>query len=163
MTTDQPEPMGRALGANQTADLAEALNAILADVFALYIKTKSFHWHVTGPHFRDYHLLLDEQATQLFAITDLIAERVRKLGGGTLRSIGDIARRQRLKDNDTAVATAGGMLGQLRRDNTQLAAEMREAHALCDAQGDVATAGLLETAIDEAEARVWFLTASGEA
>jgi starvation-inducible DNA-binding protein len=162
MTSAQPEPLRSARGTNHTADLAEALNAILADVFALHIKTKGFHWHVTGPHFRDYHLLLDEQATQLFAITDLIAERVRKLGGGTLRSIGDIARRQRLTDNDAAVATAGEMLVELYRDNARLAAEMREAHALCDAHGDVATAGLLETAIDEAEARVWFLTASGE-
>jgi starvation-inducible DNA-binding protein len=162
MTLERSEDAHVEHGANRTADLADALNAILADVFALYIKTKSFHWHVTGPHFRDYHLLLDEQATQLFAITDFIAERVRKLGGRTLRSIGDIARCQRVGDFNADTAPAGAMLEELCRDNTQLAAEMRDAHAHCNANGDVATAGLLETSIDEAEARVWFLTAAQE-
>jgi len=163
MISDRSETLHSEIGANQISDLTDALNSILADVFVLYIKAKNFHWHVAGPHFRDYHLLLDEQATQLFAITDLIAERVRKLGGATLRWIGDIARRQRLMDNDAGVVTAGEMLAELRRDNALLVAEMRETHALCDVHGDVATAGLLETSIDEAEARVRFLTAAGGA
>jgi starvation-inducible DNA-binding protein len=153
--TDAGDP-----GANKETDLAGALNAILADVFALYVKTKSFHWHVTGPHFRDYHLLLDQQAGQLFAMTDLAAERVRKLGGATLRSIGDIARRQRLPDSDDASLTSDAMLAELRRDNAQLADSLREAHDLCDERSDVATAGLLETWIDEAEGRIWFLAAT---
>jgi starvation-inducible DNA-binding protein len=144
-------------GANAVHDIAGALNALLADVLALYMKTKNFHWHVSGPHFRDYHLMLDEQAGQIFAITDAIAERVRKLGGTTLRSIGHIARLQRMSDNDADYVTARDMLAELREDSVQLAARMREAHDLCDEHGDVATASLLETWIDEAEGRAWFL------
>ena len=149
------------LGANATRDIAGALNALLADVFALYVKTKNFHWHVSGPHFRDYHLMLDEQGEQLFAITDDIAERVRKIGGTTLRSIGQIGRMQRVLDNDAEYVTPEDMLAELRDDNKQLAASMREAHGLCDEHGDVATASVLETWIDEAERRVWFLFEAG--
>src|SRR6266404_8851015 len=138
-------------------DISGALNALLADVYALYIKTKNFHWHVSGPHFRDYHLLLDEQADQIFAIGDTIAERVRKLGGMTLRSIAHIARLKRVLDNDADYVTPLDMLAELRDDNKDLAAHMREAHGLCDEHGDVATASLLEVWIDEAERRVWFL------
>jgi len=145
------------LGANASKDIAGALNAILADTFALYMKTKNFHWHVSGPHFRDYHLLLDEQADQIFASTDVIAERVRKIGGNTLRSIGDISRKQRLADNDAAYVTPDDMLAELRDDNQRVVASMREAHGLCDEHEDVATASLLEVFIDEAERRVWFL------
>jgi starvation-inducible DNA-binding protein len=145
------------LGANATKDIAGALNAILADTFALYMKTKNFHWHVSGPHFRDYHLLLDEQAEQIFASTDVIAERVRKIGGNTLRSIGDISRQQRLADNDANYVTPDDMLAELRDDNQRVVASMREAHGLCDEHEDVATASLLEVFIDEAERRVWFL------
>ena len=145
------------LGANATKDMAGALNAILADTFALYMKTKNFHWHVSGPHFRDYHLLLDEQAEQIFASTDVIAERVRKIGGNTLRSIGDIARHQRLADNDANYVDPQDMLAELRDDNQRVVASMREAHGLCDEHEDVATASLLEVFIDEAERRVWFL------
>jgi starvation-inducible DNA-binding protein len=126
-------------------------------VFALYIKTKNFHWHLSGPHFRDYHLLLDEQGEQLFAITDAVAERVRKIGGTTLRSIGHIGRLQRVLDNDADYVTPLDMLAELRDDNKQLAVNMREAHSLCDEHGDVASASLLENWIDEAERRVWFL------
>jgi starvation-inducible DNA-binding protein len=138
-------------------DIPPALTALVADVFALYLKTKNFHWHMSGPHFRDYHLLLDEQATQLFDITDTIAERARKVGGTTLKSIGHIARLQRLRDNDAEFVTPRDMLAELREDNRQLAASMRELHELCDEHGDVATASLLEVWIDEAERRVWFL------
>jgi starvation-inducible DNA-binding protein len=138
-------------------ELSGALNPVLADLFALYLKTKNFHWHVSGPHFRDYHLLLDEQADQILATTDAIAERVRKLGGTTLRSIGAIARLQRVRDNDAAYVAPPDMLVELHADNTQLAARLREAHALCDAHGDVATASLLEVWVDEAERRAWFL------
>ena len=138
-------------------DIAGALNALLADVFALYIKTKNFHWHMSGPHFRDYHLLLDDQAEQIFAMTDDTAERVRKIGGTTLRSVGHIARLQRLLDNDAGFVTPLDMLAELREDNKQLAATMREVHGLCDEHGDVATASLLENWIDEAERRTWFL------
>lgn len=145
------------LGANAVSDIAGALTALLADTFALYLKTKNFHWHVSGPHFRDYHLLFDEQASEIFAATDPIAERVRKLGGTTLRSVGHLARLQRLADNDADYVAPNDMLTELRDDNTQLAARMREAHQLCDEHGDVATASLLETWIDEAERRVWFL------
>jgi starvation-inducible DNA-binding protein len=123
----------------------------------LYLKTKNFHWHVSGPHFRDYHLLLDEQADQLYAMTDPIAERARKVGGTTLRSIGHIARVQRVKDNDADYVTPLDMLAELREDNGQLAARLREAHNVCDEHGDVATASLLEVWIDETERRVWFL------
>ena len=145
------------LGANATRDIAAALNALLADVFALYLKTKNFHWHVSGPHFRDYHLMLDEHGDQLFGITDDVAERVRKIGGTTLRSIGQIGRLQRVLDNDADYVTADDMLAELRDDNKQLAASMRETHGLCDEHGDVATASLLENWIDQAERRVWFL------
>jgi len=145
------------LGANAVKGISDALNALLADIFALYVKTKNFHWHVSGPHFRDYHLLLDEQASQIFATTDPIAERVRKLGGTTLRSIGHIAHLQRASDNDAEFVGPHDMLSELREDNSQLAARMREAHTLCHEHGDVATASLLEVWIDEAERRVWFL------
>ena len=145
------------LGAEATKDLAGALNALLADLFALYLKTKNFHWHVSGPHFRDYHLLLDEQADQIFAITDTVAERVRKLGGATLHSIGHIAKLQRIKDNDADFVTPQDMLAELRDDNLRLISQMRETHSLCDERRDVATASLLEVWIDEAERRVWFL------
>ena len=138
-------------------DISGALNALLADMFALYLKTKNFHWHVSGPHFRDYHLLLDEQADQIFATTDAIAERVRKLGGTTLRSIGHIGRLQRLLDNDAEYVTPLDMLAELRDDNKQLTASLREAHAVCDEENDVATASLIEVWIDEAERRTWFL------
>jgi len=149
------------LGAQATKDVSAALNRLLADVFALYLKTKNFHWHLSGPHFRDYHLLLDEQADQLFATTDPIAERVRKLGGTALRSIGQISRLQRVKDNDADYVTAGDMLAELREDNQALAAQMRQAHVVCDEHGDVATASLIEVWIDEAERRVWFLYETG--
>ena len=138
-------------------DIAGALNALLADTFALYLKTKNFHWHMSGPHFRDYHLLLDEQADQLYATTDPIAERVRKLGEVTVHSIGEIARLSRVLDNDAAYVEALDMLAELRDDNQTMAARMREAHGLCDEHGDVATASLLEVWIDEAERRTWFL------
>ena len=149
------------LGANATRDISGALNALLADVFTLYLKTKNFHWHVSGPHFRDYHLLLDEQAAQIFSMTDDIAERVRKIGGTTLHSIGQIARLQRLPDNDADYVTPDDMLAELRQDNQQLAAAMRETHELCDEHGDVATASLLENWTDETERRVWFLYETG--
>jgi starvation-inducible DNA-binding protein len=138
-------------------DIAAQLNPLLADVFAIYLKTKNFHWHMRGAHFRDYHLLLDEQGEQLFAITDDIAERVRKIGGTTLRSIGDIARRQRITDNDADALVPAKMLTELRDDNLRLAAFMLEAHQVCDKYDDVATASLLENWIDEAQRRAWFL------
>ena len=137
--------------------VAAALNGLLADAFALYMKTKNFHWHVSGPHFRDYHLLLDEQADQLFGSTDILAERVRKIGGTTLRSIGDIAKRQSLADNDAAFVAPGDMLRELMVDNKAMAAAMRKAHEVADKAQDVATASLLENFIDETEKRVWFL------
>jgi starvation-inducible DNA-binding protein len=145
------------LGIEATRDIAGALNILLADLFALYLKTKNFHWHVSGPHFRDYHLLLDEQAAQIFAITDTVAERARKVGGTTLRSIGQIGRLQRVLDNDADYVSPLDMLAELRDDNMQLAAHMRVTHGVCDAHGDVATASLLEVWIDEAEHRVWYL------
>jgi len=134
-----------------------ALNLLLADTFALYLKTKNFHWHMSGPHFRDYHLMLDEQGEQVFAMTDDIAERVRKIGGMTLRSIGHIAKLQRISDNDADFVSAQDMLSELRDDNLNMAARMREAHEVCDDAGDVASASLLENWIDEAERRAWFL------
>ncbi len=145
------------LGANAARDVSGALNAVLADVFTLYLKTKNFHWHMSGPHFRDYHLLLDEQSDQIFAMTDVIAERVRKIGGTTLKSIGHIARLQRIEDNDADFVTPLDMLAELRDDNQRLAASLRETHSLCDDAGDVATASLLEVWIDETEKRIWFL------
>jgi starvation-inducible DNA-binding protein len=149
------------LGSQAIKDISAALNLLLADFFALYLKTKNFHWHVSGPHFRDYHLLLDEQADQLYATTDPIAERVRKLGGATLHSIGQIGRLQRVVDNDADYVTPSDMLAELREDNQQLAARMRQAHHVCDEHGDVATASLIEVWIDEAERRVWFLYEAG--
>jgi len=145
------------LKSNAVQDIAGALNALLADMFALYLKTKNFHWHVSGPHFRDYHLLLDEQGEQIFATTDDIAERVRKIGGTTVRSIGHIARLQRILDNDADFVTPMDMLAELREDNKQLVASLRETHDICDEHGDVASASLLENWIDEAERRTWFL------
>jgi len=145
------------LGSEAVRDIAAALNTLLADMFALYLKTKNFHWHMSGPHFRDYHLLLDEQADQIFATTDAMAERVRKVGGTTLRSIGQIGRLQRVSDNDADYVTPLDMLAELRDDNEQLAARLRETHGVCDEHGDVATASLLENWIDEAEHRVWYL------
>jgi starvation-inducible DNA-binding protein len=142
---------------NAVRDLSGALNILLADMFGLYLKTKNFHWHVSGPHFRDYHLLLDEHCDQIFATTDTIAERVRKIGGTTLRSIGHIGRLQRIEDNDADFVTPMDMLAELRDDNKQLVARMREIHDLCEEHGDVATASLLEVWIDEAERRTWFL------
>ena len=139
------------------ADIAGALNALLADVFALYLKTKNFHWHMSGPHFRDYHLLLDDHGDQLFAMTDEIAERVRKIGGTTLRSIGHIARLQRIPDNDAEYVTPQDMLSELREDEKALVSSMRAVHTVCDEAGDVATASLLENWIDQGERRVWFL------
>jgi starvation-inducible DNA-binding protein len=155
----------KGLGNEATRDISGALNALLADFFALYLKSKNFHWHVSGPHFRDYHLLLDEQADQIFATTDPIAERVRKLGGITLHSIGHISRLQRILDNDAEFVTPLDMLAELREDNQRLADRMRETHGVCDEYGDVATASLLEVWIDEAERRAWFLfeaTRAGE-
>jgi starvation-inducible DNA-binding protein len=140
-----------------TRDISAALNGVLADVFALYMKIKNFHWHMSGPHFRDYHLLLDEQSDQVFAMTDPIAERVRKVGGMTLRSIGHIARSQRVLDNDAAYVEPLDMLGELQEDNKDLVARMREAHATCEAHGDIASASLIEVWIDETERRSWFL------
>jgi len=149
------------LGSNATRDISGALNALLADVFALYMKTKNFHWHVSGPHFRDYHLLFDEQAAELFAMTDPIAERVRKVGGTTLHSIGDIARHQRLADNDAPYVEPSDMIAELREDNQALVASLRETHDLCDEERDWATASLIEEWIDQAEKRIWFLFESG--
>jgi starvation-inducible DNA-binding protein len=145
------------LKSNATRDISGALTTLLADVFALYVKTKNFHWHMSGSHFRDYHLMLDEQADQIFATTDDIAERARKIGGTTLRSIGHIGRLQRVLDNDADYVTPLDMLSELRDDNKQLAAHMRETHALCDEHDDIATASLLENWIDQAERRTWFL------
>lgn len=145
------------LGANATKDITGALNALLADTFALYLKTKNFHWHMSGPHFRDYHLMLDDQGSELFAMTDVLAERARKLGGNTLRSIGDISRQQRIADNDADYVDPQDMLAELRDDTQRFIVSMREAHDVCDEHGDVGTTSLLETYIDEAEKRVWFL------
>ena len=145
------------LNSNAVRDVAAALNLLLADAFALYIKTKNFHWHVSGSHFRDYHLLLDEQADQIFAMTDALAERVRKIGATTLRSVGHIARLQRILDNDAEYVTPLDMLAELRDDNKQMAAAMREAHGVCEENEDVAGASLIEVWIDETERRTWFL------
>ena len=145
------------LTSNATLYVSAGLNLLLADMFALYLKTKNFHWHMSGPHFRDYHLMLDEQGEQILATTDALAERVRKIGGTTLRSISHIARLQRVLDNDADYVTPPDMLAELRDDNKQLAAHMRETHGLCDEHGDVASASILEIFIDEAERRAWFL------
>lgn len=149
------------LGDDARRDLSAELNTLLADTFAIYLKTKNFHWHMSGPHFRDYHLLLDEQADQLFAMTDVIAERVRKLGGTTLRSAGHISRLQRISDNDADFVTPSGMLAELREDNMRLAAWMRATHDSCDKYNDIATASLIENWVDETERRVWFLYEAG--
>src|SRR5580700_8991689 len=145
------------LGAEASKDIAAGMNGLLADVFALYLKTKNFHWHMSGPHFRDYHLLLDEQSDQIYAMTDPIAERIRKLGGSTLRSIGHIARTQRVLDNDAEYVEPLDMLAELCGDNKELAARLREAHNVCDEHRDIATASLIEVWIDETERRTWFL------
>ena len=145
------------LAATATRDISGAVNALLADIFALYLKTKNFHWHMNGPHFRDYHLLLDEQSDQIFAMTDVLAERVRKIGHVTLHSIGEISRLQRVLDNDAAFVTPQDMLAELREDNSMLAKRMREAHAMIEAGNDVATSSILEVYIDETERRAWFL------
>ena len=149
------------LGADATRDISAGLAGLLADVFALYLKTKNFHWHMSGPNFRDYHLLLDEQGDQIFAMTDAIAERARKIGGTTIRSISDIAGRQRILDNNADYVDPQDMLAELRSDNQQLTQEMRRVHELCDEYGDVATASVLENWIDETERRVWFLYEAG--
>jgi starvation-inducible DNA-binding protein len=146
---------------NATHDLSAALTTLLADMFALYLKTKNFHWHMSGPHFRDYHLMLDEQAEQILESTDDIAERVRKIGGTTLRSIGHIARLQRVADNNAEFVSPQDMLAELREDNKDLTQRLREVHDLCDEHGDVATASLIENWIDEAEKRTWFLFEAG--
>jgi len=140
-----------------TRDISAALNTLLADMFAIYLKTKNFHWHMSGPHFRDYHLLLDTQADQIYAKTDPIAERVRKVGGRTLRSIGDISQRQRVLDNNAEYVTPLDMLSELREDNQQLATHLREAYGVCDEYADVVTTNILADCIDEAETRYWFL------
>jgi starvation-inducible DNA-binding protein len=150
------------LTAGATRDIGGAMNAVLADVFALYVKTKNFHWHLSGPHFRDYHLMFDEQADQLFAMTDPIAERVRKIGGSTIKSIGHIARLQRVLNNDAEFVDPADMLAELCEDNKTLTARLREAHNVCDEHRDVATASLIEVWIDETEKRTWFLFESGQ-
>jgi len=145
------------LGGDAVEEISSNLRQLLADVFALYVKTKNFHWHMSGRHFRDYHLLLDEQSTQIFAMTDDIAERARKIGGTTLRSIGDIARNQRLKDNSKEGVTPKEMISELCEDNQQLTRSLRATHEVCDGHNDVATASLIENWIDESERRTWFL------
>jgi starvation-inducible DNA-binding protein len=145
------------LGTKASQEISAALAVLLADVFALYLKTKNFHWHLSGPHFRDYHLMFDEQAEQIFAMTDDIAERARKLGGKTLHSIGEIGRLKRILDNDADYVDPQDMLSELRDDNRQLIGFMRQVHDLCDSHNDVATASMLEVWIDEGERRAWFL------
>jgi starvation-inducible DNA-binding protein len=145
------------LSRSGTKDIAGAMNAILADVFALYVKTKNFHWHMSGPHFRDYHLLLDEHADQLFAMTDPIAERIRKIGMPTLKSVGQISRMKRVPDNDADYVEPLDMLAELAEDNKDLTTRLREAHNVCDEHRDIATASLIEVWIDETERRTWFL------
>lgn len=150
------------LGDNAVRDLSGALNELLADVFALYLKTKNFHWHVSGPHFRDYHRMLDEQAAMLLAMTDPIAERLRKIGGSTIKSIGHIARLQRIEDNDADYVEPLDMLAELCEDNLRLTQRLREAHNVCDEHRDVATASLIENWIDETEERTWYLSAAAQ-
>ena len=140
-----------------TKEISGALTAILADVYAIYMKTKNFHWHMSGAHFRDYHLMLDEQSAQLFAMTDDIAERARKIGGRTIRSIGEISRMQRILDNDAEYVEPADMLAELCEDNKQLAAELRAAHILCDERNDFSSVSMIDNWIDETERRVWFL------
>src|ERR1700680_4777525 len=146
------------LGSSAVRDISGALNILLADMFALYLKTKNFHWHLSGPHFRDYHLMFDEQAEQIFAMTDPIAERMRKIGESTIRSVGDIARQQRVLDNDAEYVDPADMLAELCEDNKTLAARLREAHNVCEEYRDMATASLIEVWIDETERRTWFLS-----
>jgi len=146
------------LNGDAVVEISDALRKMLADVFALYVKTKNFHWHMRGKHFRDYHLLLDEQGTQVFAMTDDIAERARKIGGTTIHSIGEVSKHQRLKDNDAEFVTPEDMIAELRDDNLRLTREMRQTHELCDRYNDVATASLIEVWIDETERRTWFLS-----
>ena len=145
------------LGAEASRDVSAALRPLLADVFALYFKTKNFHWHMSGPHFRDFHIMLDEQSDQIFAMTDVFAERARKLGGLTLHSIGEITRLQRIKDNDALNVGPHAMLAELREDNLRLTQFMREVHEVCDEHDDMATTSILEVFIDETERRTWFL------
>jgi starvation-inducible DNA-binding protein len=154
--SDQTRPLS-ALSSQGVEEISSSLRELLADVFALYVKTKNFHWHMVGPHFRDYHLLLDDHGDQIFAMTDVVAERIRKLGGVALRSIGDIARTQRLQDNDETSLTPEAMLGQLLADNQELTKYLRATHEVCDQHIDVATASLIENWIDETERRSWFL------
>jgi starvation-inducible DNA-binding protein len=154
-TSSQAAPT--TLAEEAVRDISGAQLLLLSDVFVLFLKTKNFHWHMSGPHFRDYHLMLDDQSDQIFAMTDAIAERARKIGGTTLRSIGQISRLQRVVDNDAECVTAPDMLAELRDDNAALTRNMREVHSLCDEAGDVATASLLENWIDESEKRTWFL------
>ncbi len=165
-STKSPEPKRASYGAITTPtdlsataskEIAAAMNAVLADVFALYVKTKNFHWHLSGPHFRDYHLLFDEQGDEIFAMTDPIAERVRKIGSTTLRSVGHIARMQRVLDNDAEYVEPSDMLAELREDNKALTGRLRAAHSLCEENRDIATASLIEVWIDETERRTWFL------
>ncbi|PZU94794.1 MAG: DNA starvation/stationary phase protection protein [Chelatococcus sp.] len=151
------------LGTQASTDIAAALTGVLADMFALYLKTKNFHWHLSGPHFRDYHLMLDEQGDQIFATTDALAERARKVGGTTLRSIGHIARIQRLADNDAEYVTPQDMLAELAEDNRRLTGFLRAAHGVCETYNDVASTSLIEVWIDEAERRAWFLYESTRA
>jgi starvation-inducible DNA-binding protein len=153
-TLETPTDLGR----DTVMEISSELRQLLADVFALYVKTKNFHWHMSGRHFRDYHLLLDEHATQIFAMTDTITERTRKIGGATLRSISDISRHQRLTDDDATFVTPQGMLGELCADNQQLIRSLRSTHEVCEQHRDVATASLIENWIDETERRTWFLS-----
>ena len=155
-------PKHSSLTSEAVNQISDALRQLLADIFGLYLKTKSFHWHMAGRHFRDYHLLFDEQAEQIFAMTDDVAERARKIGGTTLRSIGEIARRQRLRDNDQENLTARSMVSELRDDNARLTGFLREAHELCAKHNDVASTSLIETWIDQTERRTWFLSEIAE-
>jgi len=165
LATRQKAPLSTPtdLGENATTDIAAALTGVLADMFALYLKTKNFHWHLSGPHFRDYHLMLDEQGDQIFATTDALAERARKVGGTTLRSIGHIARLQRLSDNDADYVTPTDMLAELAEDNRRMIGFLRAAHGVCEAHNDVASTSVIEVWIDEAERRAWFLFESTRA
>jgi starvation-inducible DNA-binding protein len=155
-------PKQSSLTSEAVNEISDALRQLLADIFGLYLKTKSFHWHMSGRHFRDYHLLFDEQAEQIFAMTDDVAERARKIGGTTLRSIGEIARRQRLRDNDQENLTARSMVSELRDDNARLTGFLRETHELCTTHNDVASTSLIETWIDQTERRTWFLSVIAE-
>jgi starvation-inducible DNA-binding protein len=161
MLQKSPLTTPTSLSENAVRDITAALTLLLADVFAVYLKTKNFHWHMSGPHFRDYHLMLDDQGEQIFAMTDEIAERARKIGGSTIRSIGQISRLQRIADNNAEYVGPLDMIAELREDNTTLTQHMREVHRLCEEAGDVATASLLENWIDETERRVWFLFECG--